>query len=143
MKGEINKKLLEVVEDHNGNHKEEISLKNKIWKLAAYALVFTVLLRFANSILLGMTSGLGTLCGQAYGARRYHMLGIYLEQSWIILIITSTILSPIFIFATPILKALGQDELIAEVAGSIALWFIPVISYRLVAKCTYRHKART
>ncbi|KAG8367764.1 hypothetical protein BUALT_Bualt16G0106700 [Buddleja alternifolia] len=96
-------------------------------ELAAYALVFTVLLRFANSILLGMTSGLGTLCGQAYGAKRYHMLGIYLQQSWIILIITSTIISPIFIFATPILKALGQDGLIAEVAGTIALWFIPVI----------------
>lgn len=76
---------------------------------------------------LGMTSGLSTLCGQAYGAKQYHMLGIYLQQSWIVLITTSTFLLPLFIFTTPILKALGQDESIADMAGYIALWFIPVI----------------
>ncbi|KAF2288125.1 hypothetical protein GH714_004564 [Hevea brasiliensis] len=37
-------------------------------ELAAYSLVFTVLLRFANGILLGMASALETLCGQSYGA---------------------------------------------------------------------------
>ncbi|XP_022888004.1 protein DETOXIFICATION 21-like [Olea europaea var. sylvestris] len=96
-------------------------------ELAAYALVSTVLLRFANGILLGMASGLETLCGQAYGAKQYHMLGIYLQRSWLVLVITTTLLTPVFIFASPILKALGQDESIAEVAGIIGLWFIPVI----------------
>ncbi|KAG8372245.1 hypothetical protein BUALT_Bualt12G0046400 [Buddleja alternifolia] len=96
-------------------------------ELAAYALVITLLTRFANGLLLGAASGLETLCGQAYGARQYHMLGIYLQRSWIVLILTSTFLLPIYIFASPILKALGQDEVIAEVAGDIALWFIPVI----------------
>ncbi|GFQ08682.1 protein transparent testa 12 [Phtheirospermum japonicum] len=105
-------------------------------ELAAYALVFTVILRFANSILLGMNSGLGTLCGQAYGAKQYHMLGIYLQQSWIVLTTTTIILSPLFVFASPILKALGQDEHIADVAGNIALWFIPVIfSYAASFSC--------
>lgn len=32
-----------------------------------------------------MASALETLCGQAYGAKQYHMLGIYLQRSWIIL----------------------------------------------------------
>ncbi|KAL7134308.1 hypothetical protein ABFS83_11G018100 [Erythranthe nasuta] len=105
-------------------------------ELAAYSLVFTVILRFANSILLGMTSGLGTLCGQAYGAKQHHMLGIYLQQSWLVLTTTSIFLSPLFIFTTPILKALGQDEHIAEVAGSISLWFIPVVfSYVVSFSC--------
>ncbi|KAL0359707.1 UNVERIFIED_CONTAM: protein DETOXIFICATION 21 [Sesamum angustifolium] len=96
-------------------------------ELAAYALVFTLLTRFANGLLLGVASGLETLCGQAYGARQYHMLGIYLQRSWIVLIVTTTLLVPVYIFAAPILKALGQDEVIADVAGNIALWFIPVI----------------
>ncbi|PIN20913.1 putative membrane protein, predicted efflux pump [Handroanthus impetiginosus] len=96
-------------------------------ELAAYALSFTLLTRFANGLLLGVASGLETLCGQAYGARQYHMLGIYLQRSWIVLIVTATLLLPIYIFATPILKALGQDEAIAEMAGSVALWFIAVI----------------
>lgn len=96
-------------------------------ELAAYALVSTVLLRFANGILLGMASALETLCGQAYGAKQYHMLGVYLQRSWIVLLICSIFLVPVFMLAAPILKALGQDEAIAEVAGTIALWLIPVM----------------
>ncbi|KAL8495846.1 hypothetical protein ACS0TY_019819 [Phlomoides rotata] len=96
-------------------------------ELAAYALVITLLTRFANGLLLGMASGLETLCGQAYGARHYHMLGVHLQRSWVVLIVSTTLMLPIFIFATPILKALGQDEIIAEEVGRIALWFIPVI----------------
>ncbi|KAG8372246.1 hypothetical protein BUALT_Bualt12G0046500 [Buddleja alternifolia] len=96
-------------------------------QLAAYALVFTLLTRFANGLLLGVASGMETLCGQAYGAKQYHMLGIYLQRSWIVLIVTSTLLLPIYVFASPILIALGQDQVIAGEAKTIALWFIPVI----------------
>ncbi|KAA8516291.1 hypothetical protein F0562_016584 [Nyssa sinensis] len=70
-------------------------------ELAAFALVTTVLLRFANGILLGMASALETLCGQAYGAGQYHMLGVYLQRSWIILFICSIFLLPVFIFTGP------------------------------------------
>lgn len=79
------------------------------------------------NIQLGMASGLETLCGQAYGGKQYHMLGVYLQRSWIILFVTSTVLLPIFIFTAPILRALGQDEAISEVAGTIGHWLIPVI----------------
>ncbi|KAL0359705.1 UNVERIFIED_CONTAM: protein DETOXIFICATION 21 [Sesamum angustifolium] len=105
-------------------------------ELAAYALVLTLLTRFANGLLLGVASGLETLCGQAYGAKQYHMLGIYLQRSWIVLTVFTTLLLPVYIFAAPILKALGQDEDIAEMAGKIALWFLPVIySYILSFSC--------
>ncbi|CAL5431539.1 unnamed protein product [Camellia sinensis] len=96
-------------------------------ELAGFALVFTVLFRFANGILLGMASALETLCGQAYGAKQYHMLGVYLQRSWIILFVCSICLLPVFIFTTPILKALGQEDSIAEMAGTIARWLIPVV----------------
>lgn len=96
-------------------------------ELAAYALVSTVLLRFANGILLGMASALETLCGQSYGAKQYNMLGVYLQRSWLILLLCSIFLLPVFIFTTPILIALGQEESIAEVAGTISLWLIPVV----------------
>ncbi|KAJ8461148.1 hypothetical protein OPV22_034074 [Ensete ventricosum] len=95
-------------------------------ELAAYAVVSTVLMRFANGILLGMASALETLCGQSYGAKQYHMLGIYLQRSWIILCACALLLTPIFIFTTPLLKLLGQEESIAEMAGTVAHWFIPV-----------------
>lgn len=82
-----------------------------------------------------MASGLETLCGQAFGARQYHMLGIYLQRSWILLFVSSTILLPIFLFTTPILRALGQEEAIAKEAGKIALWMIPVL-YSFISSFT-------
>lgn len=73
-----------------------------------------------------MNSGFGTLHGQAYGAKQYQKLGIYLQQGWIVLPTVAAMLCPLLVFAAPILKALGQDELIAETAGIVALWFIPL-----------------
>ncbi|KAJ8763161.1 hypothetical protein K2173_025546 [Erythroxylum novogranatense] len=105
-------------------------------ELAAYSLVSPVLLRFCNGVLLGMASALETLCGQAYGAKQYHMLGIYLQRSWIVLTITSICLLPLFFFTAPILKALGQEQYIAEEAGYIALWIIPImLSYIISFTC--------
>ncbi|XXG41091.1 hypothetical protein AAC387_Pa01g1632 [Persea americana] len=96
-------------------------------ELAAFSLVNTLLLRFANGILLGMASALETLCGQAFGAKKYNMLGIYLQRSWIVLFICSLLLTPLFIFTSPILRLLGQAEHIAAIAGNFSLWFIPII----------------
>ena len=74
-----------------------------------------------------MASALSTLCGQAYGAKEYVMMGVHLQRSWIVMSITSLFLLPVFIFTRPILMLLGQDENIAEVAGNISLWSIPMI----------------
>ncbi|OAY41864.1 protein DETOXIFICATION 24 [Manihot esculenta] len=98
-------------------------------QLAAYALEQTFFVRFVNGILIGMSSATETLCGQAFGAAQYHMLGIYLQRSWIVDHILTTIVVPLFIFATPILRLIGQVEEIAVVAGKISLWFIPFLYY--------------
>ncbi|PIA51987.1 hypothetical protein AQUCO_01000098v1 [Aquilegia coerulea] len=73
-----------------------------------------------------MASALETLCGQAYGAKKYSMMGVYLQRSWIILFICSVLLLPMYIFATPILKVLGQPDDVAEQTGLVAIWMIPV-----------------
>ncbi|KAK8589912.1 hypothetical protein V6N13_088716 [Hibiscus sabdariffa] len=96
-------------------------------ELAAYALIQVIVVRFSNGVLLGMSSAIETLCGQAFGAKQYHMLGIYLQRSWIINLLTSTILLPLFIFASPIFKLLGEDDEIASAAGYMSLWFIPML----------------
>ena len=76
-----------------------------------------------------MTSAIDTLCGQAFGAKQYHMLGIYLQRSLIINIGTATLILPVFIFSAPIFRLLGQEDEIAEVAGYISLWFIPILYF--------------
>ncbi|KAL3755047.1 hypothetical protein ACJRO7_002164 [Eucalyptus globulus] len=98
-------------------------------ELAAYALIQIIGLRFANGIILGMSSATETLCGQAFGAEQYHMLGIYLQRSWIINLVTATILVPFFVYSSSIFKLLGIEDDVAEAAGNIALWFIPIIYY--------------
>ncbi|KAI3739060.1 hypothetical protein L2E82_29434 [Cichorium intybus] len=95
--------------------------------LAGYALVQTLSVRFINGILLGMSSATETLCGQAFGAGQHHMMGIYLQRSWIIDLITLTVLLPVFIFGTQLYRLLGEDEAIAVSGGYISLWFIPFI----------------
>lgn len=72
-----------------------------------------------------MASALETLCGQAYGAKQYRMLGIYLQRSWIVLFTCSILMLPLFVFATPILKLIGQSSAVAEQTGVVAIWLIP------------------
>ncbi|XP_055833274.1 protein DETOXIFICATION 27-like [Solanum dulcamara] len=95
-------------------------------ELAAISISNTVIVGLNFGLLLGMASALETLCGQAYGAKQHHMLGIYMQRSWIVLILCCFLLLPMYIFATPILKALGQPDDVAELSGVVALWFIPL-----------------
>lgn len=96
-------------------------------ELASFALVQSIFLRFVNGILLGMASATETLCGQAFGAGHYHMMGIYLQRSWIVDSVTATIMLPVFIFGTPIMNLLGQQKDIAETGGVMSLWLIPFV----------------
>jgi len=72
-----------------------------------------------------MGSATETLCGQAFGAGQVDMLGVYMQRSWVILSVTSILLLPIYIFAAPILKLLGQQSDIADLAGNFAILVIP------------------
>ncbi|XP_044510485.1 protein DETOXIFICATION 27-like isoform X2 [Mangifera indica] len=73
-----------------------------------------------------MASALETLCGQACGAKQYHMLGLYMQRSWIVLFICSILLIPMFVFASPFLKLIGQSTTLAEQTGIVAIWLIPL-----------------
>ncbi|KAJ0837152.1 putative multi antimicrobial extrusion protein [Helianthus annuus] len=103
--------------------------------LAGYGLVQTLTVRFVNGSLLGMSSATETLCGQAFGAGQHHMMGIYLQRSWIVDFITLTVLLPLFIFGTQIYKLVGEEEAIANSSGYISLWFIPFV-YNFVFSLT-------
>ncbi|KAJ4962652.1 hypothetical protein NE237_022591 [Protea cynaroides] len=95
-------------------------------ELASLSIANNVLIGFSFGLLLGMASGLETLCGQAFGAKKYHMLGIYMQRSWIVLFLCSVLLLPIYVFATPILKWIGEPDDVAEQAGLVSLWLIPL-----------------
>lgn len=94
-------------------------------ELAAVTMGQSVVQCFAFGLLLGMGSALETLCGQAVGAGQLNMLGIYMQRSFIITGVTALILTPIYAFASPILKLLHQSKQISELAQRYARWAIP------------------
>ncbi|GFY90262.1 MATE efflux family protein [Actinidia rufa] len=94
-------------------------------ELSAVAISLSVLANFSFGFLLGMGSALETLCGQAFGAGQLEMLGIYMQRSWIILSCSCFFIMPLYIFATPILKLLGQRDDIAGLAGKFSIQVIP------------------
>ncbi|KAK9287050.1 hypothetical protein L1049_015459 [Liquidambar formosana] len=94
-------------------------------ELAAVSLVQTLVEGLVYGFMLGMGSALETLCGQAVGTRHFNMLGIYLQRSLIITGATACLLIPIYVFTSPLLKLLKQNENISELAGEYSKWVIP------------------
>ncbi|KAJ8752883.1 hypothetical protein K2173_008618 [Erythroxylum novogranatense] len=95
------------------------------YELSAVAISLSVIGTFSFGFMLGMGSALETLCGQAFGAGQVHMLGVYMQRSFIVLTTFCFILLPIYVFASPILKLLGQDDDVADLAGWFTLLTIP------------------
>lgn len=73
-----------------------------------------------------MASALETLAGQAFGAKQYPMLGIYLQRSWIVLLLSAALLVPMYVFAAPLLAAMGQPAEVARLAGELGLCMLPM-----------------
>ncbi|XP_057868207.1 protein DETOXIFICATION 16-like isoform X2 [Cryptomeria japonica] len=84
---------------------------------------------FANfsgfSVLVGMGSTLETLCGQAYGAKQYHQLGIHVQRAFFALFCVSIPIAVMWAYMGNILIAFGQDPLISFEGGKYARWMIP------------------
>uniref|UniRef100_A0A0E0QSK3 Protein DETOXIFICATION n=1 Tax=Oryza rufipogon TaxID=4529 RepID=A0A0E0QSK3_ORYRU len=94
-------------------------------ELAAFSIANNVITGLNFGFLLGMASALETLCGQAYGAKQYSMLGIYLQRSWIILFVFAVLLVPTYVFTAPLLEALGQPAALARKAGMVSVYMLP------------------
>ncbi|KAK9284396.1 hypothetical protein L1049_023567 [Liquidambar formosana] len=95
-------------------------------ELAAISISNNVVVGFDFGLLLGMASALETLCGQAFGAKKYYMLGVYMQRSWIVLLMCCVLLLPLYLFSSPFLKLLGQPSDIAELCGTVAVCMIPL-----------------
>ncbi|XP_024515552.1 protein DETOXIFICATION 17 isoform X2 [Selaginella moellendorffii] len=94
-------------------------------ELAGASLAITMANSLGYFVLMGMAGALETLCGQAYGAKAYHMLGIYLQQAVALSVILCIPLSTLFIFTRRILLLLGQDPAMSAKAKDFIVWLIP------------------
>ncbi|CAI9096096.1 OLC1v1032168C2 [Oldenlandia corymbosa var. corymbosa] len=90
------------------------------------------------SVLLGMGSALETLCGQAYGAKQYHMLGIYTQRGMLVLLLLSILLAFVWFYTDKILMAFGQQEDISIEAGKFNRTMIPGLFAYALLQCANR-----
>ncbi|RDX82491.1 Protein DETOXIFICATION 40, partial [Mucuna pruriens] len=96
-------------------------------QLAAASLGNTGIQIFAYGLMLGMGSAVETLCGQAFGAQKFDMLGIYLQRSTILLSLAGLVLTVIYAFSERILIFLGESPTIASAAALFVYGLIPQI----------------
>ncbi|CAI9090279.1 OLC1v1025023C2 [Oldenlandia corymbosa var. corymbosa] len=96
-------------------------------ELAASSLGNNGIQYFAYGLLLGMGSAVETLCGQAYGAKKFEMLGVYLQRSSVLLCLTGLALTILYAFSRQLLLFLGQSPQIASSASIFVYGLIPQI----------------
>ncbi|KAI4357717.1 hypothetical protein L6164_001649 [Bauhinia variegata] len=90
------------------------------------------------SVLLGMGSALETLCGQAYGAKQHHMLGVHTQRAMLVLLGLSIPLSIIWFYTGNILITIGQQRNISTEAGTFNQWMIPGLFAYAILQCLNR-----
>ncbi|CAL9094700.1 unnamed protein product [Musa textilis] len=77
---------------------------------------------FANitgySVLSGLAMGMEPICGQAFGARRYHLLGLALHRTVLLLLSVSLPIALLWCYIRPVLLLLGQEPALAAAASS-------------------------
>ncbi|CAI0398584.1 unnamed protein product [Linum tenue] len=91
-----------------------------------------LVIKLTNSHLhqLGIGSATETLSGQAVGAEKLHLLGIYMQRSWLLSMATALLLAPFYALAAPIFhKLLRQDAKISELAGRFSMWMLPQLFF--------------
>ncbi|KAI3733900.1 hypothetical protein L6452_13358 [Arctium lappa] len=79
------------------------------------------------SLILGMSSALETLCGQAYGAQQYQKIGTQTYTAIISLLIVCIPLAIFWRFTGTILILIGQSPSISHEAGKFITWLIPAL----------------
>jgi MATE family multidrug resistance protein len=85
-----------------------------------------------------MATSLDTLCGQAFGAKQHHLLGIYKQRAILVLTLVSVGLAVVWWYAGRILLLFGQDPEIAAGAGSYIRWMIPALFAYGPLQCHFR-----
>lgn len=78
-----------------------------------------------TSVVIGMASALDTLCDQAFGAKQYHLLGLYLQRAILVNYLVCIPISLIWWNMDFLLVSLGQNPEIANLAGLCSRNLIP------------------
>ncbi|RCV27544.1 hypothetical protein SETIT_5G333100v2 [Setaria italica] len=91
------------------------------------------------ALVTGLSGALETLCGQAYGARLYRMLGLYLQSSLLLSAAVSALISVLWMFTEPLLLLLRQDPEVSREAAAFVRPQIPGLFAFAFLQCLLRY----
>ena len=105
--------------------------------MGGWALAQTLLNVSGKSIMVGLASAVSTIAGVAYGKGNYARVGHATQRAVVILTAVAVILTAgLYSRAEAFLKACGQSEDVARVAGSAMRGFIPALFAYAWALCS-------
>ncbi|CAH8252388.1 unnamed protein product [Arabidopsis lyrata] len=114
----ITQSMLQIITMVMVGHLGNLSLAS-----ASFAISFSNVTGF--SFIMGLSSALDTLSGQAYGAKLYRKLGVQTYTAMFCLTLVCLPISLLWFNMGKLLVILGQDPSIAHEAGRFAAWLIP------------------
>ncbi|XWS44442.1 hypothetical protein CRYUN_Cryun15aG0044900 [Craigia yunnanensis] len=88
----------------------------------------------AYGIMLGMASAVQTVCGQAYGAKKYAAMGIICQRAIVLHLGAAVLLTFLYCYSDAVLQAIGQSKSIAEQGQVFARGLIPQL-YAFALSC--------
>eukprot|EP01018_Ginkgo_biloba_P016641 Gb_04836 [translate_table: standard] len=84
---------------------------------------------FANitgySVISGLAMGMEPICGQAYGAKRWSLMGLTLQRTVLVLLCAAVPIGFLWLNMERILLWCGQDESITRMAGIFIVYSLP------------------
>ncbi|DBB01484.1 TPA: hypothetical protein ACH3X1_000139 [Trebouxia sp. C0004] len=108
-------------------------------ELAAAALGGSFTNVIGLGILAGLVGGMSTLCGQAYGAKNYMLVGLVYQRALLIVFLAAVPLATVLLFARPLLVLGGQTTEVAEMTSAYIRWNLPTIFGYGAFVCTTRY----
>ncbi|XP_066353257.1 protein DETOXIFICATION 16-like isoform X1 [Miscanthus floridulus] len=101
--------------------------------LAGASLAISVTSATGLNIIIGMAFALDTLCGQAFGVRQYHLLGVYKQRAMLVIGLACVPFAFVWANAGRILVFLRQDPAVAY-----ARWLMPSLALYVPLQCHVR-----
>ncbi|KAH7834472.1 hypothetical protein Vadar_016375 [Vaccinium darrowii] len=105
-----------------------------VLELAGASIASVGIQGLAYGIMLGMASAVQTVCGQAYGAKKYSAMGVILQRAILLHVGAAVLLTFLYWFSGDFLIAIGQSKSIAEQGQIFARGIIPQL-YAFAISC--------
>ncbi|XP_078433706.1 protein DETOXIFICATION 18-like [Wolffia australiana] len=93
---------------------------------------------FSGFAVAGLSCALETLCRQAYGAKTYRKMGMYLQASMLVAVSGSLVIAVFWWFTEDVLIAFQQKKPVAEAASTFIRPLIPGLFANALLQCLIR-----